>query len=106
MKDSLCREPGIGKSRLVAAFEEHISAEPHTRLKYFFSPYHQTSALYPVISQLGHAAGFHRDDDATARLDKLDALLARTGTSADDVALIADSPWPIARRLSARRHER
>jgi predicted ATPase len=86
----LSGEPGIGKSRLVAAFEEQISAEPHTRLQYFFSPYHATSALYPVISQLSHAARFRRDDNATARLDRLEALLARTRTTAEDAALIAD----------------
>jgi hypothetical protein len=80
----LSGEPGIGKSRLVTAFAEQIAAEPHTRLQYFFSPYHATSALYPIISQLGHAAKFHRDDDAAARLDKLDALLARTGTTVED----------------------
>ena len=43
----LAGEPGIGKSRLVAAFEDRIAAEPYTRMQYFFSPYHQTSALYP-----------------------------------------------------------
>jgi class 3 adenylate cyclase/tetratricopeptide (TPR) repeat protein len=86
----LSGEPGIGKSRLVTAFAEQIAAEPHTRLQYFFSPYHATSALYPIISQLGHAAGFHRDDDPTARLGKLEALLGQTATTPEDVALIAD----------------
>jgi class 3 adenylate cyclase len=86
----LSGEPGIGKSRLVAAFAEQIADESHTRLQYFFSPYDQTSALYPVIGQLGHAAAFNRDDDATARYNKLAALLARTATSSEDVALVAD----------------
>jgi class 3 adenylate cyclase len=86
----VCGEPGIGKSRLIASFAEQIATEPHSRLQYFFSPYHQTSVLYPVISQLGHAAGFNRGDDATARFDKLESLLARTGTTAEDAALIAD----------------
>src|SRR5262249_52420474 len=86
----LCGQPGIGKSRLVATFLDGIAGEPHTRLQYFFSPYHQSSALYPVISQLGHAARFERDDDATVRLAKLDTLLARTSTAPDDAALIAD----------------
>ena len=85
----LSGEPGIGKSRLAAAFTDRIAAEPCTRMQYFFSPYHQTSALYAIIGQLAHAAGFERDDDAAARLDKLDALLARTATNSEDVALIA-----------------
>jgi predicted ATPase len=34
-------EPGIGKSRITAALEERLYAEPHLRLRYFCSPYHQ-----------------------------------------------------------------
>ena len=55
-------EPGLGKSRIVAALEERLHAEPHLRLRYFCSPYHLDSALYPFIDQLGRAAGFARDD--------------------------------------------
>jgi hypothetical protein len=36
------------------------------------------------------AAGLARDDAPQARLDKLDALLAQTSTSAHDAALFAD----------------
>ncbi len=60
----LSGEPGIGKSRLTAALSEHIGSEPHTRLRYFCSPHHQDSALYPFIAQLERAAGFIRDDAA------------------------------------------
>ena len=83
-------EPGIGKTRLVAAFEEEIVAEPHTRLHYFVTPYHQTSSLYPIISQLGRAAGFERGDDMPTRRSKLDRLLAQTSTSPEDTALIGE----------------
>ena len=55
-------EPGIGKSRLTEALEERIAGEPHLRLRYFCSPHHQDSALYPIIGQLERAAGFARDD--------------------------------------------
>src|SRR6202023_4421812 len=34
-------EPGIGKSRSAAALEERLQTEPHIRLRYFCSPYHQ-----------------------------------------------------------------
>ena len=52
-------EPGVGKSRLAEALAERIAAEPHVRLRYFCSPHHQDSALYPVIAQMERAAGFH-----------------------------------------------
>jgi len=48
-------EPGIGKSRIAEAIQERLSQEPHTRLRFFCSPYHQDSALHPAISQLQRA---------------------------------------------------
>src|SRR5215472_9262968 len=61
-------EPGIGKSRLSAALSQRIQADPHIRLRYFCSPHHQNSALYPVIAQLERAAGFARDDTVEEKL--------------------------------------
>jgi predicted ATPase len=83
-------EPGIGKSRITAALEERLHAEPYLRLRYFCSPYHQDSALYPFIDQLGRASGFARDDPPAAKLEKLKALLARAAPPDEDVALLAD----------------
>jgi predicted ATPase len=83
-------EPGIGKSRIAAALEERLHAEPHLRLRYFCSPYHQDSALYPFIDQLGRASGFAREDPPAARLKKLEALLALVAPPDEDVALLAD----------------
>ncbi|MGA9893528.1 MAG: AAA family ATPase, partial [Xanthobacteraceae bacterium] len=81
-------EPGIGKSRLTAALSEQVGNESHTRLRYFCSPHHQDSALYPFIAQLEHAAGFVRDDTVEAKLGKLRALLAPgTGGDSDFVLL-------------------
>ena len=60
----LTGEAGIGKSRLTRALQERLRAEPHTSLTYHCSPYHQDSALYPVIAQLTRAAGIERDDSA------------------------------------------
>jgi predicted ATPase len=86
----LSGEPGIGKSRLTAALLERIAAEPHTRLRYFCSPQHTDSALYPIISQMERAAGFTHNDTAQAKLDKLDALLALSSTQRNDAALLAE----------------
>src|SRR5438876_10487355 len=83
-------EPGLGKSRIVAALAERLHAEPHIRLRYFCSPYHRDSALFPFIDQLGRAAGFARDDPSAARLHKIEALLTRAAPPDDDVAFLAD----------------
>jgi class 3 adenylate cyclase len=83
-------EPGIGKSRLVAELAQRLQAEPLLRLRYFCSPYHQDSALFPFIDQLERAAGFAREDLPAARLEKLEALLALATPLEEDVALIAD----------------
>src|SRR6202023_2280675 len=69
-------EPGIGKSRIAQTILERLSGEPHTRLRYFCSPHHQDTALYPSITQLERPAGFRRDDTAEQRLAKLEAVLA------------------------------
>ena len=79
----LSGEAGIGKSRLTAALGR-LAGEPHTRLRYFCSPQHTDSALYPLIGQIERAAGFAHDDTPQAKLDKLDALLAQTSTSIQD----------------------
>ncbi len=86
----LSGEAGIGKSRLTAAFVELLAGEPHMRLRYFCSPQHTDSALYPIIGQMERAAGLARDDTPQAKLDKLDTLLKQTSTSAQDAALFAE----------------
>jgi class 3 adenylate cyclase/predicted ATPase len=83
-------EAGIGKSRLTAALLEAIGPELHTRQRYFCSPQHTHSALYPIIGQTERAAALPRDDGVEAKLDKLDALLAQTATSKPDAALFAE----------------
>jgi predicted ATPase len=84
----LSGEPGIGKSRLTAALLERLATEPHTRLRYFCSPQHTDSALYPIISQMERAAGSTHNDSAQAKLDKLDVVLAQTSTSIENAARI------------------
>src|SRR5262249_24675497 len=60
----ICGEPGIGKSRLVAALRERLEGEDLTRLRFFTSPHHQESALYPFVAQLERAPPFHRHNPA------------------------------------------
>ena len=86
----LSGEAGIGKSRLTAALLERLAPEPHTRLRYFCSPQHTDSALYPIISQMERAAGLAHDDTAQAKPDKLDTLLAKSFTPRQDAALFVE----------------
>jgi class 3 adenylate cyclase/predicted ATPase len=86
----LSGEPGIGKSRLMAALMDRLVGEPYTRLRYFCSPQHTDSALYPIISQMERAAGFAHDDNAQVKLDKLDVLLARSNAPPESAALLAE----------------
>jgi predicted ATPase/class 3 adenylate cyclase len=81
-------EAGIGKSRLTAALLERLATEPYTRLRYFCSPQHTDSALYPIIGQMERAAGIVYDDTPQAKLDKLHAVLGQISTK--DAALFAE----------------
>jgi predicted ATPase/class 3 adenylate cyclase len=83
-------EPGLGKSRITVAFEQHLRTERHLPLRYFCSPYRQDSALFPFIDQFGRASGSAPNDPPASRLEKLEALLARAATPEEDVAFIAD----------------
>ena len=84
-------EAGIGKSRIAQTIVERLGGEPHTRLRYFCSPHHQDSALYPSIAQLERAAGFRREDTADQRLAKLEAVLLKgTNHLRKAVPLLAD----------------
>jgi predicted ATPase len=76
-------------SPVTAALLEGLAAEPHTRLRYFCSPQHTDSALYPIIGQIERTAALTRDDTAQAKLDKLAAVLALTSTPSEHVALFA-----------------
>ena len=109
----LTGEAGIGKSRLAVALVERLAGEPHTRLRYFCSPQHTNSALYPIIGQIEHAAGLAHDDTPQAKLDKLHAVLEQTSTSIEDAALFAqmlslpnDGRYPLLDLTPQQRRQR
>jgi class 3 adenylate cyclase/DNA-binding SARP family transcriptional activator len=87
----LLGEPGIGKSRIAESLVIRLEGEPHARLRYFCSPHHTHSPLYPIIAQLERAVGFEPGSSASTKLDKLEALLKPAATNVPrDVALIAE----------------
>ena len=79
-------EPGIGKSRITQTVLERLGNEPHTRLRFFCSPHHQDTALYPTTAHLERAAGFQREDTDEQRLAKLEALLAEATNDLNEAA--------------------
>ena len=86
----LSGEAGIGKSRLTASLLERFANETHTRIRNFCSPQHTDSAFYPIIGQMERAAAITRNDSPQTKLDKLDAMLAQSSTSAQEAALLAE----------------
>jgi predicted ATPase len=58
-------------------------------MRYFCSPQHTDSAFYPIISQMERVAGFAHNDDAQAKLEKLDALF-QSSTTRQNIALFGE----------------
>jgi len=85
----LCGEPGIGKSRIVRALRERLSAEGAQAWQYQCSPYFVNSALYPITAHMERALKFEREETPQARLAKLEAMvIGEFGRPALDVNLI------------------
>jgi TOMM system kinase/cyclase fusion protein len=81
----LSGEAGIGKSRLVEVLRERVSGEGATRIAFRCSPYHQNSALYPVIDHLQRFLQWHRDMVPEAKLDTLERVLRTYSLPLDEV---------------------
>jgi predicted ATPase/class 3 adenylate cyclase len=86
----LSGEAGIGKSRLVQTLKEQVGTEGATRVEFRCSPYHQHSALYPIIGHLQRLLQFQREETPHAKLSKLQqALAAYRFPQADTLPLLA-----------------
>ena len=72
-------EPGIGKSRLIWALQQHVAQSPDAFLIHLAcSPYFMNTAFYPVVQMLERVLEFGLDG-TEHRLDKMDGLLAQYG---------------------------
>jgi class 3 adenylate cyclase len=99
----LSGEAGIGKSRLVQVLQEQVASEPQAWLTPCqCSPYHQHSALYPLIELLERVTlRFEREEPPPQKLGKLEGLLAQHG-----LPLAAEAEAWLQRALDiARRQE-
>ena len=84
-------EPGIGKSRIAESLADRVADGPHARLRWFCSPHHRETALYPCIAHLARAAGFESEDLPDHRLSKLRQTLTQVSPKLEaDVPLLAE----------------
>jgi class 3 adenylate cyclase len=75
----LSGEAGIGKSRLMRELHAIVACDGATRLTFRCSPYHQQSALHPVIAHLQGLVQGPREEPPEARLTRLEQALQRSG---------------------------
>ena len=88
----LSGEAGIGKSRLVQVLTEQVAAEPRAWLAPCqCSPYHQHTALYPLIDLLERVVlRFDRAESPQQKVGKLEGCLVQYGLPlAEAVPLLA-----------------
>ena len=71
-------EAGIGKSRVLSEFREHLDSDAYTFLRYQCSPYWVNAAFGPIIEHLQYAADFRHEDSTDGKLDKLERLIGTT----------------------------
>jgi len=81
----LSGEAGIGKSRLVQILQEHVAAEPPTRLAWRCLPYAQQSPLHPVIAHLHRLLRWRPDNTPAEKLHTLEETLAASGLALPEV---------------------
>jgi class 3 adenylate cyclase/predicted ATPase len=68
-------EAGIGKSVLIDSLKAEARDEGLQRITFRCSPYHASSALYPMIGHFKQLAKWQPDDSDQAKLAKLEAAL-------------------------------
>ena len=88
----LSGEAGIGKSRLVQVLTDQVAAEPRAWLTPCqCSPYHQHTALYPLIDLLERVVlRFDREESPQQKVGKLEGFLVQYGLPlAEAVPLLA-----------------
>ena len=69
-------EPGIGKSRLLAAARELALQDQASVFVFRCSPYHTASDLHPVTEWLEQALGFLPEESGASRFAKVEQALA------------------------------
>ncbi|MBP8307934.1 MAG: AAA family ATPase [Burkholderiaceae bacterium] len=87
----ICADPGVGKSRIVAALEHELPVDRRRMLRHFCSPYHAESPLHPIVANLTRACATLPGEDPSARISRLAELFDLGGaSSAQDLGLLCE----------------
>jgi class 3 adenylate cyclase/predicted ATPase len=81
-------EAGVGKSRLVYQFHEHLTAVPHTWLECGATPYTEGTPFHPVITLVAQGLALAPGDTVAEQLGKLESGLGALA-SPEAVAVLA-----------------
>jgi class 3 adenylate cyclase/predicted ATPase len=102
-------EAGVGKSRLVYQFHEHLAAVPHTWLECGATPYTEGTPFHPVIALVAQWLALAPEDTRAEQLGKLEGGLGALA-SPEAVALLAaflglppPTPLPMSPELQRRK---
>jgi class 3 adenylate cyclase/tetratricopeptide (TPR) repeat protein len=101
---ALSGDAGIGKSRVVSAFNDAVANERHVKLHLACSSYHADTPLYPLLRCLEREAGLHRSHPLTAQQAKLEAFVWEHDIPQEDAALFAyllSMPWRDEEKAAA-----
>src|SRR5262249_30126690 len=77
----LSGDAGIGKSRLLQVLRERLAEHPHSWLECRCSPYHENSALYPVVELIEQGLLFEPEHSVTDKIARLESGLHYGGLS-------------------------
>jgi class 3 adenylate cyclase len=72
-------EPGIGKSRLIHRFHEHIAGTPHTWIEVTAQPFFQNTPFYPVSEDLRRTLSRRGDESLEEQFAQLESALLLAG---------------------------
>jgi predicted ATPase/class 3 adenylate cyclase len=72
-------DPGIGKSRLIHHFHEHIAETSHTWIEVTGAPFFQNTPLYPVTENLRRVFSGPGDESSEEQLAQLESSLVLAG---------------------------
>ena len=68
-------DAGIGKSRLVQMFKEHVANEPHVRWECRSAEYYQNTALFPLTDLFQRVLQWQPEESPDEKLAKLEQTL-------------------------------